>query len=204
MSFGALLALAAGALWLASCRPTAQDARVAPGAAASAQASGVSALPAAVTAKPPDGASASSAPAQAPAPPTPSAAAIIRSATAVEPSGRTALAAGVDTVVDPAATFEIDLSGRSADARLVLLDGRDALVAATSAREVGPASTRLTLAPAAPLSPGSRYVLRVDGAATRELHDAGGRAYEPVAHPLLVAGTPPPPEPKKPPKRRRR
>jgi hypothetical protein len=106
-------------------------------------------------------------------------------------------------VVDPASTFEVEIAARLHDARLVLLDAADAHVAAGDVREVGSA-TRLTLAPAAPLVPGSRYVLRVDGAARRETHDAEGRAFAPLAFPLLAAGTPPTPAPKKPVRRRRR
>jgi hypothetical protein len=212
------LSLFAGALALAACRaeppgPIAANAPAAAVARPDASPEGASSPVAAVapissagsaadqaprTAPPPQ------APRTAPPPQAPSAAIILGAAAAIEPSGRVPLVAGSETVVDPGATFELELSSRSADARLVLLDGRDALVAATSAREVGAASTRLTLAPAAPLSPGSRYVLRLDGAVTRELHDADGRGYEPVAHHLLAAGTPPPPEPKKSPKRRRR
>ncbi len=119
-------------------------------------------------------------------------------------TGRIALDVGRETVVDPGSTFEVELAARSADARLVLLDAQDALAAATSAREIAAAATRLTLAPAAPLVPGSRYVLRIDGANTREMHDAEGRAYAPAVFPLLAAGVPPPPEAKKAPKRRRR
>jgi hypothetical protein len=53
--------------------------------------------------------------------------------------------------------------------------------------------------------PGSRYALRLDGASERELHDDAGRAFSPLALPILAAGTPPPPEPKKPaPKKGRR
>jgi hypothetical protein len=105
--------------------------------------------------------------------------------------------------VDPAATFEVELAPRLDDARLVLVDAAGAHVAAKDVRE-GAATTRLTLAPATPLVPGSRYVLRVDGAAVREMHDGDGRAFEPLGFAVLVAGTPPPPEPKKPTKKRRR
>ena len=70
-------------------------------------------------------------------------------------------------------------------------------------REVA-ATTRLTLAPEAPLTPGSRYVLRIDGVAVREMHDADGRAFAPIGFPVLVAGTPPPPEPKATPKKKKR
>jgi hypothetical protein len=121
---------------------------------------------------------------------------------ALEPSGPAPLARDAETVVDPAASFELELSGRLTDARLVLLDSADAHVAARSTREVG-GQTRLTLAPASPLVPGSRYVLRVEGAGTREVRD-GERAYAPLSFPLLAAGTPPPPEPKRKAKKRKR
>ncbi len=140
----------------------------------------------------------------APAPAPRSASEVLRSASAVENGSRLALATAGENVVAAGATFEVELSMRADDARLVLLDARDALVPATATREVG-AATLLTLAPAAPLAPGSRYALRVDGAVAREFHDAGGRAFSPLTHPLLVAGTTPsPPEPRSKPKRRGR
>ncbi|HEY6101125.1 MAG TPA: hypothetical protein VIW03_16940, partial [Anaeromyxobacter sp.] len=106
-------------------------------------------------------------------------------------------------VVDPASSFEVELSERVGDVRLVLLDAADAHVASKGTREVG-ASTRLVLEPAAPLVPGSRYALRLEGETGRELHGADGRAYAPLSFTLLAAGTPPPPEPKKKPKAKRR
>jgi hypothetical protein len=121
---------------------------------------------------------------------------------AIEPAGPAPLARDAETVVDPASSFEMELPARLEDARLVLLDSAEAHVAARSTREVG-GSTRLTLAPSSPLVPGSRYVLRVEGAATREVRD-GDRAYAPLSFPLLAAGTPPPPEPKRKAKRRKR
>jgi hypothetical protein len=127
----------------------------------------------------------------------------VRSALAREPSGTTALSVTAETVVDPAATFDIELAPRLPDARLVLVDPADAHVAAKDVREVA-ATTRFTLAPLAPLVPGSRYLLRVDGAAVREMHDADGHAFAPIGFPILVAGTPPPPEPKPAPRKRRR
>jgi hypothetical protein len=122
---------------------------------------------------------------------------------ALEPAGasttaatRVRLSPGTETVVDPAASFEVELSALSSDARLVLVDARDDLVPTTATREVGQ-MTRLTLAPTAPLVPASRYVLRLDGASDRDLHDEAGRAFSAVSLPLLAAGSPPPPEPKK-------
>ena len=134
---------------------------------------------------------------------SPAATAILRSAAALEPAARVPLTPGGEVVVHPAATFELDLSARVADARLVLVDARDDLVAASGSRELA-AGTRLTLAPATPLVPGSRYVLRLDGVTDRELHDDAGRAFSAVSLPLLAAGSPPPPQPKKPARKRRR
>lgn len=146
------------------------------------------------------------APRAAPAPPPAApATTILKAAAAIEPAQRVPLAPGAEVVIDPRATFEVELAARLPDARLVLVDGRDDLVAATSERELS-ALTRLTLSPSAPLVPGSRYALRVDGAATRDVHDDAGHAYAPLTFPLLVAGTPPPPEQSRParPKKRRR
>jgi hypothetical protein len=128
--------------------------------------------------------------------------AILRAAVAVEPAARLALAPGAETVVHPIATFEVELSARAPDARLVLVDAREDLVPSTATRELS-AGTRLTLAPAAPLVPGSRYALRLDGASARDLHDDAGRAFGAVTLPLLAAGVPPPP-PKKTARQRKR
>jgi hypothetical protein len=128
---------------------------------------------------------------------------VLRSAAAIETTQRLALLPGAEVVVDPGATFEVELSARAPDARLVLVDGRDDLVPASATRELA-AGTRLTLAPAAPLVPGSRYALRVDGASSRELHDEAGRAFSPLTLPILAAGTPPPPEPKRPARQKKR
>jgi hypothetical protein len=123
-------------------------------------------------------------------------------AAAIEPAGPAPLAQDAETVVDPASSFHVELPGRIADARLVLLDASDAHVEARSTHEVG-GKTQLTLAPASPLVPGSRYVLRVEGATAREVRE-GDRAYAPISFTLLAAGTPPPPEPKKKPKKLRK
>jgi hypothetical protein len=98
----------------------------------------------------------------------------------------------------------VELAAEIADGRILLLDAADAIVPASGTREVG-ATTRFTLTPAAPLVPGSRYLLRLDGARARELEDVAGRALAPLSLRVLVAGEPPKPEPKpKPaPKRKR-
>jgi hypothetical protein len=130
---------------------------------------------------------------------------VIRAAVALEPGGASLpLVRDGDTVIDAGARFEVVLTITSPDARLVLLDAKDALVAGAEAHEVGQ-STRLTLAPTAPLAPGRRYSLRVDGAATRELHDGAGKAFTPSALGIRVAGTAAPePKEQQPARRKRR
>jgi hypothetical protein len=143
-------------------------------------------------------------PAPSPAPAAPPAPApVLKEAVALEPVGTVALSASSEVVVDAGATFRIELSRACADARVLLLDGRDALVEAAGTQELG-AGTRLTLAPSVPLVPAGRYTLRVDGATTREFHDAAGEAHAPLTFALLVAGEPPAPEPKAKPKKRKR
>jgi hypothetical protein len=112
-------------------------------------------------------------------------------AEAVEPSGaRVELSPTTEAVVDPASTFRVVLPGRSDDARLSLLDAADALVPAAGTREVGE-QTLLVVTPRQPLVPASRYLLRVEGARGRDLHDAAGRAAGPVELHLVAAGSPP-------------
>ena len=148
------------------------------------------------------GATALASPASAPPASTAAAPLPLRSATALGPAARVPLQPGTEAmVVDPASRFEIELGAALPDARLVLLDAQDAVVPSTGSREVGSA-TKLALAPTAPLTPAARYLLRVDGAATREVHDAQGRSYAPLVVPLLAAGTPPAPEQKAKGKRR--
>ena len=53
------------------------------------------------------------------------------------------------------------------------------------------AQTILTVAPRAPLTPASHYLLRLDGARERDLHDAAGRPAAPVELPMVVAGSAP-------------
>lgn len=96
-----------------------------------------------------------------------------------------------EAVVSPEARFAVEAGVPLADARLVLYDGQEALVESEGAAEIGSASSRFTLAPAAPLRPGSRYVLRLEGSQGREVHDLQGRAFRPLSFPLRVAGEPP-------------
>lgn len=125
------------------------------------------------------------------APPPPPLPAPLAAAEAVEPSGaRVELSPSTEAVVDPASTFRVVLPGRSDDARLSLLDAADALVPSTGTREVGD-QTVLGITPRQPLVPASRYLLRVDGARERDLHDEAGRAAGPVELHLVAAGSPP-------------
>ena len=143
------------------------------------------------------------APAAAPAGPSP-VASVLGEVVAVEPGGSPLpLAATDETVIDPGARFRVVLKVVSDDARLLLLDANDAVVAGEGAHELGQ-STKLTFAPSAPLVPGRRYTLRIDGASTRELHGPPGTAFTPASFKVLVAGTPPPPEPKEKPAQRRK
>lgn len=194
--------LAALVVVIGACSPSGRDpvpqrgeAEVSPAGVASSTSPGPDSI---ATSSPGPGSASSTA-----RPPSPAATAILRSAAALEPAARIPLTPGGEVVVHPAATFEVELSARVADARLVLVDARDDLVPASGSRELA-AATRLTLAPAAPLVPGSRYLLRLDGATDRELHDDAGRAFSAVSLPLLAAGSPPPPEPKKPGRKKRR
>jgi hypothetical protein len=103
------------------------------------------------------------------------------------------LAPDAETVVEPDDRFRLELREGSHDARLVLLDASDAVVPSSATHEIGD-ETRLTLTPSQPMVPGSRYVLRLDGAVQRELH-AADRAYTPALYRLRVAGDPPAPLP---------
>jgi hypothetical protein len=97
--------------------------------------------------------------------------------------------------VDPAARFQVELAVPLIDARLALVDSDDALVAAAESHEIGATWSRFLLVPDAPLRPGTKYALRIDGASDREAHDADGRAYQITVWELRTTGEPPPPEP---------
>jgi hypothetical protein len=145
----------------------------------------------AAPAPPPQVEAAPEAPPSPAAPPAPEpATAALREAIALQPGDtRATLAADGETAVDPSARFRVVLAEPSRDARLTLYDATDAAVPASAATEIGD-TTVLTLAPAAPLAPGSRYQLRLDGAGSRELH-TGDRTLTPAAFLLRAAGEPP-------------
>jgi len=108
-------------------------------------------------------------------------------ALAVVGAALTPLDVGGETSVHPRATFRVELPPALADARLSLLDASDAMLPSSGTREVGLA-TVLTLSPTVALPPGARLRLRVDGAATRELHAADGRRFGPLEWQVVVAG----------------
>jgi hypothetical protein len=114
----------------------------------------------------------------------------------VELKGTSAVATGqppstlslaVETTIEPGSSFRVELPVALADARLSLLDAGDAMVPSAGSREIGQA-TLLTLKPAVALPPGAHLRLRIDGAATRELHGADGRRFAPLEWSVLVTG----------------
>lgn len=114
------------------------------------------------------------------------------------------LASDGSSLVDPGATFDVRLPFAARGARLVLLDARDTLVPSNSDAEVGGSTSRFTLVPMEPLTPASRYVLRLEGLESRMVGSGDGLAFEPLALSFLVAGEPPPAPPKKARKKRLR
>ncbi|HEY6107052.1 MAG TPA: hypothetical protein VIV59_13790 [Anaeromyxobacteraceae bacterium] len=96
------------------------------------------------------------------------------------------------TTVEPSARFRVEVGARLPDARLALLDAQDAMVPSDGTVEAT-ATTRFTLAPAAPLRPGSSYTLRLEGAEGRLLGVEDGGTYEPVSLSLRTPGAAPAP-----------
>ncbi|WP_176064908.1 hypothetical protein [Anaeromyxobacter diazotrophicus] len=145
------------------------------------------------------GSPADSAPAPAPAPAAPAAPAALPVTAALAHVGSqvTPLAREGATLLDPGATFELEVAVHLADGRLSLRDEVDAMVASTGTTELGEGTSRYRLAPDEPLRPGSRYTLHLDGAVTRELHGADGHAFAPLALQLKTSGERPAPPPRK-------
>jgi hypothetical protein len=125
------------------------------------------------------------------APPPMAEALPLLSAEAVLPDGSvTPLVHDGVTTVAPSARFRVEVLARLADARLSLLDAQDAMVAGDDTVEAT-ATTRFTLAPTAPLRPGSSYTLRLEGAEGRLLRAEDGGAYEPVSLAMRTPGAAP-------------
>jgi hypothetical protein len=92
------------------------------------------------------------------------------------------------TLIDPGAAFRVEVAAHLTDGRLALHDEQDAMVASSGTTEAGDGWTKYQLRPDEPLRPGSSYVLRLDGAAAREAHDAAGKAYAPFVLKLKTSG----------------
>ena len=127
----------------------------------------------------------------------------VTSAVALVGEREVPLTPGSETSIDPASAFRIEIGASLVDARLALHDEEDAMVASEGTMVMGASSTRLGLTPHAPLRPGASYVLKIDGAATRNAHDSSGRAYGPLEIALRTTGQRPPPPSKKSAGRRR-
>jgi hypothetical protein len=94
--------------------------------------------------------------------------------------------------------FEVAVSVRAPEARLQLLDARDAVVPSSGSTVVAE-ETRFSLAPDEPLRPGAEYSLRLEGLRASAVTTADGRTFQPLALRLRVVGaTPPSPARRKP------
>jgi hypothetical protein len=94
--------------------------------------------------------------------------------------------------VDPAAGFRLAVAAELLDARLALLDGADAAVPSSGTMEIG-AVSRFSLSPSGLLRPGSSYLLRLDGATSRDIHGARGETFAPLVLQIRATGDPPAP-----------
>ena len=121
----------------------------------------------------------------------------LSSAVAVMAGRDVAIERDGSTLVDPSASFRVEIGVPLSDGRLALHDEQDAMVASSGTSEVGTTWTRYRLVPDEPLRPGTTYALRVDGAAAREVHDPAGRAYAPIVLKLKTTGERPAPPPAK-------
>jgi hypothetical protein len=131
------------------------------------------------------------APVPKPAEPPQNVAGLLREYVAIEPGNRAVpLVTDGHAVIHPQSTFRVVLSRRSPDVRLALLDPSDAVVAAEGGKELAEGTT-LTQKPSAPLVPTGIYLLRLDGVASREVHDESGAAYQPMSVTVQVSGEAP-------------
>ena len=105
--------------------------------------------------------------------------------------GATPLSPDGPSLVDPGSGFRVAVGAELTDARLALLDGADAAVPSAGTMEIGTVS-RFSLSPSQPLRPGSSYLLRLDGATSREIHGSRGETFVPLVLQLRTTGEPPP------------
>jgi hypothetical protein len=128
----------------------------------------------------------------------------LTAAVAIVAGQEVALAREGVSPVDPAASFRVEVAVHLSDGRLSLHDEADAMVASTGTTELGASRSRYVLTPEEPLRPGTGYTLHLDGAVTREPHDAGGQPYAPLVLKVRTTGERPPATPAKKAQRRRR
>ncbi len=96
-----------------------------------------------------------------------------------------------ESTVEPRARFRVEASAPLADARLALYDAQESMVPVEEEDEIGSAASRYQITPSRPLRPGSRYTLRLEGAAGRDIRDLDDRRYRPLSFSILTAGEPP-------------
>jgi hypothetical protein len=126
----------------------------------------------------------------------------LKTATAAIEGTDVPLSRDSSTLIDPGASFRVEIGVPLLDGRLALHDEQDAMVASSGTSEVGSAWTRYGLVPDEPLRPGTSYTLRVDGSNASEVHGLDGRAFSPLVLHLQTTGVAPPPA--RPAKRQRR
>ncbi len=102
------------------------------------------------------------------------------------------LSRDMPTPVAPGSGFRVLVGAELSDGRLAVLDSADAAVPSAGTVEIG-VSSRFTLTPTEPLRPGSSYLLRLDGAASRDVHGSRGETFAPLMLQIRTIGDPPPP-----------
>jgi hypothetical protein len=105
--------------------------------------------------------------------------------------GVSALRPGAVTPVSRDASFEVAISIRAPEARLQLLDARDAVVPSSGSTVVSE-ETRFLLAPDEALRPGAEYALRLEGIRSSTVAAADGRTFQPLSLRVRVVGAPAP------------
>ena len=114
--------------------------------------------------------------------------------------GASALQVEGVTAVARDSTFEVAVGVRAPEARLQLLDSRDAVVPSSGSTLVAD-ETRFRLAPDEPLRPGAEYSLRLEGLRASGVASSDGRTFQPLALRVRVAGAAAPPPRRRGPKR---